>query len=75
LVTLFGRVLDASGVEIADPALEVLSIAGGGSFSSFEVVHPKTGLFGMQLRLGSAGQNVFRLKAGDAVRTVTIVAE
>jgi hypothetical protein len=75
LVTFFGRVLDASGVEIASPNLEVVALSGGGKLEAMEMMYAKTGLFGVQLRLGSPGENVFQFKAASAVRTVTIVAK
>jgi hypothetical protein len=70
------RVTDASGVAILSPAPEVEVQDGGGSVagvSSQDSVYP--GVFAANVRLGpneGTNANVFRIRAGDVVQTVTI---
>lgn len=70
------RVTDASGVAILSPAPEVEVQDGGGSvagISSQDSVYP--GVFAANVRLGpneGTNANVFRIRAGDVVQTVTI---
>jgi hypothetical protein len=70
------RVTDASGVAVLSPAPEVEVQDGGGSVawvSSQDSVYP--GVFAANVRLGpneGTNANVFRIRAGDVVQTVTI---
>ena len=70
------RVTDASGVAILSPTPQVDVLDGGGSVVrvySWDSVYP--GVFVAEVRLGpreGATANVFRIRAGDVLQTVTI---
>jgi subtilisin family serine protease len=72
-VVLF-RVLDPSGVALADVTPQVSVVSGGGSVrgvTNYDADVP--GVFGIDVRLGLfAGNNVFRITVGDAKIDVTI---
>ena len=71
------RVTDAAGVTLADVQPRVTVLSGGGAtgrLTSYDLDVP--GVFGLTVQLGfTAGANVFRIQAGDAVTDVTITGQ
>lgn len=69
------RVTDASGVPLNEPPPRVSVVSGGGSVVSVDSVDRQfPGLFEVSVRLGpQAGNNVFRVEAGNLSREVIIV--
>ncbi|MBM3815238.1 MAG: hypothetical protein FJW20_26800 [Acidimicrobiia bacterium] len=69
------RVNNAIGTALTDPQPSVEVVSGGGQVvntRSLDTFYP--GHFGVTVRLGpSPGNNVFRIRAGDLTREVTIV--
>lgn len=69
------RVTDPSGIPLREPPPRVSVVSGGGSVVSVDSVDSEfPGLFDVNVRLGpQAGNNVFRVEAGNLSREVTIV--
>ncbi len=71
-VNIFIRVVDTAGVEIAKPPLEGSVVAGDGLLNGAEQLDGSPGIFIVQFKMGSTGQNTFRLKSGSVTRDVSI---
>jgi subtilisin family serine protease len=68
------RVTDAAGVAMPDANITVTAVSGDGTLVSVDSLDADSpGVIGVTLRMGPvAGDNVFRIQAGDAATTVTI---
>ena len=71
------KIADAAGLPITTLQPQISAISGGGSVQSilsYDTEIP--GLYGANLFLGqTAGANVFRIQAGEAVAEVSIVGQ
>ena len=67
------RVLDASGIPILNPDVQVTVTAGDGSVASFVKLPDIPGLIGVSVRLGlTRGPNTFHVQVGDLGRDFTV---
>ena len=67
------RVVDASGIPILDPDVQVTVADGDGSVASFGKRPDIPGLFGVNVRLGlTRGPNTFHVQVGDLGKDFTV---